>query len=74
MLVGSTRGWRELRFEIAIISDASIMEQGEVVVIPHGMSRSGGGETNEFLHGSNHPKVRDGVDSSLEEGQSGGIG
>ena len=74
MLVGSSRGWRWPRFEIAIISGASILEQGDVVVIPHGMSRSGGGKTNEFLHGFNHPKFRDVVDSSLEEGQSGGIG
>ena len=51
-----------------------ILEQGEVVVIPHGGSRSGGGETNEFLHSLNHPKFRDVVDSSLEEGQSSGIG
>ena len=74
MLVGSSRGWRWPRFEIAIISDTSILEQGEVVVIPHGRSRSGGGEANEFLHGFNHPKFRDVVDSSLEEGHSGGIG
>ena len=74
MLVGSSRGWRGPRFEIAIISDASILEQGEVVVIPHGRSRGGGGEANEFLHSFNHPKFRDVVDSSLEEGQSSGIG
>ena len=74
MLVGSSRGWRGPRLEIAIISDASILEQGEVVVIPHGRSRSGGGEANEFLHSFNHPKFRDVVDSSLEEGQSSGIG
>ena len=67
MLVGSSRGWRGPRFLIAIISDASILEQGEVVVIPHG-------GTNEFLHSLNHPKFRDVVDSSLEEGQSSGIG
>ena len=74
MLVGSSRGWRGPRFLIAIISDASILEQGEVVVILHGGSRSGGGEANEFLHSLNHPKFRDVVDSSLEEGQSSGIG
>ena len=73
MLVGSCRGRRGPRFLIAIISDASILEQGEVVVIPHGRSRSGGGETNEFLHSLNHPKFRDVVDSSLES-QSSGIG
>ena len=74
MLVGSSRGWRWPRFEIALISYASILDDGEVVVIPHSRSRSGGGEANEFLHGFNHPKFRDVVDSSLEEGQSGGIG
>ena len=74
MLVGSSRGWRGPRSLIAIISDASILEQGEVVVIPHGRSRSGGGEANEFLHSLNYPKFRDVVDSSLEEGQSSGIG
>ena len=42
MLVGSSRGGRGPRFLIAIISDASILEQGEVVVIPHGRSRSAG--------------------------------
>ena len=47
---------------------------GEVVVIPHGGSRSGGGEANEFLHSLNHPKLRDVVDTSLSEGQSSGIG
>ena len=73
MLVGSSRGWRASRFYIAIISDASILEQGEVVVIPHGRSRRGGGKANEFLHSFNHPKFRDVVDSSLEEGQSSGI-
>ena len=45
MLVGSSRGWRGPRFLIAIISDASILEQSEVVVIPHGRSRSAGGES-----------------------------
>ena len=74
MLVGSSRGWRGPTFEIAIISDASILEQGEVVVIPHGRPRSGGGEANEFLHSFNHPKFRDVVDSSLEDGQSSGKG
>ena len=74
MLVGSCRGWRGPRFEIAIISDASILEQSEVVVIPHGRSRSGGGKANEFHHSFHHPKFRDVVDSSLEEGQSSGIG
>ena len=53
MLVGNSRGWRGPRFAIAIISDASILEQGEVVVTPHGRSRSGGGEANEFLHSLN---------------------
>ena len=74
MLVDSSRGWRGPRFLTAIISDAGILEQGEVVVIPHGGSRSGGGEANEFLHSLNHPKFRDVVDSSLEEGQPSGIG
>ena len=74
MLVGSSRGWRGPRFEVAIISDASILEQGEVVVIPHGRSRSGGGKANEFLHSFNHPKFRDVMNSSLQEGQSSGIG
>ena len=74
MLLGSSRGCRGPRFYIAIISDASILEQGEVVVIPNGRSRSGGGEANEFLHSSNHPKFRDVVDISLEESQSSGIG
>ena len=74
MLVGSSRGGRGPRFLIAIISDASILEQGEVVVIPHGRSRSGGEEANEFLHSLNHPKFRDVVDSSLVESQSSGIG
>ena len=73
MLVGNSRGWRGPRFFIAIISDASILEQGEVVVTPHGRSRSGGGEANEFLHSLNHPKFRDVVESSLEAGQSSGI-
>ena len=40
MLVGSSRGSRAPRFEIAVISDASILEQSEVVVISHGRSRS----------------------------------
>ena len=35
----------------AIISDAGIWEQGKLVVIPHGGSRSGGREANDFLHG-----------------------
>ena len=74
ILVGSSTGWRGPRFLIAIISDASILEQGEVVVMPHGGSRSGGGEANEFLHSLNHPMFRDVVDSSVEEGQSSGIG
>ena len=74
MLVVSSIGWRGSRFLIAILSDVSILEQGEVVVIPHGGSRSGGGEANEFLHSLNHPKFRDVVDSSSEEGQSSGIG
>ena len=74
MLVGSSRGWRGPRFQTAIISDASILEQAELVVIPHGGSRSGGGEANELLHGFNHPKFRHVVDSSLEEGQPSGIG
>ena len=74
MLVGSSRGWRGPRVMLAIISDASILEQGEVVVIPHHGSRSGGGEANEFLHSLNHPMFRDVVDSSLEECQSSGIG
>ena len=69
MLVGSSRGWRRPRFLTAIISDAGILEQGEVVVIPHGGSRSGGGEANELLHGLNYPKFRDVVDSCLDEGQ-----
>ena len=71
MLVGSSRS---LDFGLLFISDASILEQGEVVVIPHGRSRSSGGEANEFLHSFNHPKFRDVEDSSLEEGQSSGIG
>ena len=54
MLVGSSRSWRGPRFLIANISDASILEQHEVVVIHHGRSRSGGGEANEFLHSLNH--------------------
>ena len=58
MLVGSSRGWRRPRFLNAIISDAGILEQGEVVVIPHGGSRSGGGEANELLHGLNHGGVQ----------------
>ena len=74
MLVGSSRSWRGPRLYNAIISDARILEQGEVVVIPHGRYRSGGGEANEFLHSFNHPKFRDDVDSSLEDGQSSGIG
>ena len=74
MLGDSSRGWRGPRFIIAIISDASFFEQGVIVVIPHDRSRSGGGEANEFLHSFNHPKFRDVVDSSLEEGQSSGIG
>ena len=74
MLVGSSRGWRGPRGFTAIISDAGILEQGEVVVIPHGGSRSGGGKASEFLHILNHPKFRDVVDSSLEEGQSSAIG
>ena len=74
MLVGSSRGWRGPRFLIAIISDAGILEQGEVVAIPQCGSRSGGGEANEFLDSLNHPKFRDVVDNSLEEGQSSGIG
>ena len=49
------------------------MVQGEVVVTPHGSSRSGGGKDYKFLHSFNHPKIRDVVDSSLEEGQSSGI-
>ena len=65
MLVGCSRGWRGPRFLIAVISDASILQQGKVVVIPHGRSRSGGGEATEFLHCFNHPKFRDVVDSSL---------
>ena len=65
MLVGSSRGWRGPRFLIAIISDAGILEQGEVVVIPHGGCRSGGGEANEFLHSLNPPKFRDVVNSSF---------
>ena len=55
MLVGSSRGVRLPRFLTTIISDAGILEQGEVVDIPHGGSRSGGGEANELLHGLNHP-------------------
>ena len=74
MLVGISRGSRGPRFLTAIISDAGILEQGEVVVIPHGGSRGGGGEANEFLHGLNPPKFRDVVDSSLEEGPPSGIG
>ena len=74
MLVGNSRGGRGPRFLIAFISDASILEQGEVVVIPHGGSRSGGGKASEYLHSLNHPKFRDVVNSSLEEGQSSGIG
>ena len=66
MLVGSSRGWRGPRFLTAIMSDAGTLEQGEVVVIPHGGSRSGGGEANELLHGLNHPKFRDVVDSSMK--------
>ena len=73
MLVGSSRGWRGPRFLTAIISDAGVLELGKVVVIPHGGSRSGG-EANELLHGLNHPKFRDVVDSSLEENQPSGIG
>ena len=73
MLVSSSRGGRGPRVVIAIISDAGILEQ-EVVVIPHGRSRSGGGEANEFFHSLNHPKFRDVVDSGLEDGQSSGIG
>ena len=57
------------RFEIAILSDANILEQGEVVVIPHGRARSNGREANEFLHGFNHPKFKDIVCSCLEEGK-----
>ena len=68
MLVGNSRGWRGPRFLIAIISDASILEQGELVRIPHGGSRSGGGEANEFLHSFNHPKFRDVVDRQLGGG------
>ena len=30
--------------------------------------------TNEFLHSFNHPKFRNVVDSSFDEGQSSGIG
>ena len=74
MLVGSSRGWKGPRFLTAIISDSSILQQGKVVVILHGGSQSGGGEANELLHGLNHPKFRDVVDSSLEEGQPSGIG
>ena len=74
MLVGSSRGWRGPRFEIAIISDASILEQSEVVVIPHSRSRSGGGKADEFFDSFNHPKFRDVMNSCLEEGQSSGIG
>ena len=73
MLVGSSRGWRGPRFEIAIISDTSILELSVVVVISHGSTRSGGGKANEFLHSFYHPKFRDVVDSSLDEGQSSGI-
>ena len=40
MLVGSSRGWRGPRFLTAIISDAGILEQSEVAVIPHGGSKS----------------------------------
>ena len=74
MLVGSSRGLRGPRFLTAIMSDAGILEQGEVVVIPYGGSRSAAGEANELLHGLNHPKFRDVVDSGLEEGQPSGIG
>ena len=71
MLLGSSRGWRGPRFEIAIISDASILESSVVVVISHGKSRGGGRKANEFLHSFDHPQFRDVVVSSLEEGQSG---
>ena len=74
MLVGSSRGWSGPRLLTSIILDAGLLEQGEVVVIPHGGSRSGGGEADELLHGLNHPKFRDVGDSSLEEGQPSGIG
>ena len=39
-----------------------------LLVIPHGGSRSGGGEANEFLHSLNLPKFRYVVESSLEDG------
>ena len=74
MLVGSSRGWRGPRFEIAIISNASILELSEVVVISHVRSRGGGRKANEFLHSFHHPKFRDIVDSSFVEGQSSSIG
>ena len=70
MLGGSSRGWRGPRFQIAIISDASILELSEVVVISHGRARGGGRKAKEFLHSFYHPKFRDVVESSLEEGQS----
>ena len=74
MLVCSSRGGRGPRFLTPIISDAGILEQGEVVVIPHSGNRIGCREANELLHGLNHPKFRDVVDRSLEEGQPSGIG
>ena len=74
MLIGSMRGWRGPRFFTAVISDAAILEQGEVVVIPHGGSWSGRGEANELLHGLYHPRFRDVVDRGLEESQPSGIG
>ena len=74
MLVGSSRGWRGPRFEIAIISDASILELSEVVVISHGRARGGGRKANEILYSFYNPKFWDVVDCSLEEGQSSGIG
>ena len=74
MLIGSSRGRRGPRFEVAIISNACILEKSEVVVIAHGRSRGGGGKADEFLHSFYHPEFRNVMDSSLEECQSSSVG
>ena len=74
MLVGSSRGWRGPKVFSVFISDAGILEHGDVVIIPHGGSRNGGGEAKRFPHRLKHPKFGDVVDSNLEGGQSSFIG
>ena len=54
MLIGSSRGRRGSRFEVAIIPNACILEKSEVVVIAHGRARGGVTEFRQPLQVQSH--------------------